>query len=154
MSNELQSKIWQLEDQIRRLENEREALREELIASFQEDAKAYVGKCYREGDKYAKIISPPLREFATSGVQFNVYQFPAIFLTTDLIPIKYGTFYIGPRPTSWIEVTSKEFDQVYEERIETLRGLLDRGVSSDVLERYGKMHPRKPRNPACEHPNL
>ena len=151
MSNELQSKMIQLDKQISQLTRERNAIEDQWIAAFQEDAKAYVGKCYKDGHKYAKIISPPLRLLTMTAIRFNEYQFPAIFLTTDLIPIKYRTFYIGPHMKSWREIPAEEFDRVFKKRVLDLRGLMDHGVSCKVLEHHGEMHPYQDKDFWCNY---
>lgn len=66
---------------------ELKALRRELylkeIVEFKEHAAANVGRCFIVDGRFAKVIGVPQEEHTMASIDFNKYQYPALFLTNE-----------------------------------------------------------------------
>lgn len=124
---EIQKEISRLQVMLREAEEqEREQHRER--------ARKFVGKCYKSiyGDRF-KIIGVPRTRLLMTGVAYNKYQFPAIFLQyaympreqyicdeTEFAPCYYDevNFNIDSLDTSiYQETTSEEFNAEFDKCI-------------------------------------
>lgn len=94
-------------------------LEKEQIIQDQKDAAKNIGRCFKLGKSYVKVISIPQPESTMTGVVFNKYQYPAVWIDeSEKDPIYHdnlfingtsiGGFSIRTRITP-IEITSEEF---------------------------------------------
>lgn len=122
---EIQNEISRLQLMLREAEEqEREQHREQ--------ARKFVGKCYRGSDgQVFKIISIPITKLYMTGQRYNEYQFPALFLKyptelkekyidnqlDEFSPFEIDTVYFniknnvpGEYNDSYDEITNEEFN--------------------------------------------
>lgn len=106
---------------------ELKALRRELylkeIAEFKERAAANVGRCFIIDGRYAKVLDVPQEEHTRTSIDFNKYQYPALFLTSDireLVPFYEDTIFSGywgdghdPLHSSVQEISNEDFEKEY-----------------------------------------
>lgn len=96
----------------------REREKEQIIQD-QKDAAKNIGRCFKLGKSYVKVISIPQPESTMTGVVFNKYQYPAVWIDeSEKDPIYHdnlfingesiGGFSIKTRITP-IEITPEEF---------------------------------------------
>jgi len=86
-----------------------------------ERAKENVGRCFRDGYEYAKIIAPPSTEWEGFHTTFNGDSYNAVFVTSDpleVCPFGYGTLLLntwsnGEPYESFKEITPEEFNTVF-----------------------------------------
>lgn len=127
--------IKAIDKKIDELKTIKRGLGEKQRVAFLEEAKHFVGKCYRYVGKnaYFKIIDTPQVEYTLSGSIFNQYNFPAFFIDADEtedIPFFTDNIYLDiedgtpeKKPLSEIcveEVSSKDYALVFQEEISKL----------------------------------
>lgn len=73
--------LKEAKDEMYRLKNIVRELEEKEREAHREDARKFVGKCYKDGSgKALKIIGIPRTYQRMMGTDYNPYQFPAVFL--------------------------------------------------------------------------
>lgn len=101
------------------LDRHRKELDKQRIEQEQKDAAKNIGRCFKLGKSYVKVIGIPQPESTMTGVVFNKYQYPAVWIDeSEKDPIYHdnlfingtsiGGFSIRTRITP-IEITSEEF---------------------------------------------
>lgn len=107
------------------------------IESFKKDAKKNVGRCFIvNGSQYVKVIDVPREKATMTGISFNQYQYPALYLTTkldpdDIVPFSEDTLFSGawgegcdsPGDT-YQEITMEEFDTEFNRRINEFKNVV------------------------------
>lgn len=94
-------------------------LDKQRIEQEQKDAAKNIGRCFKLGKSYVKIVDVPQTESRMTGISFNKYQYPAVWIDESLDdPIYHenvfmngksiGGFSIKTRITP-IEITPEEF---------------------------------------------
>ena len=128
--------VEEIDRQINELRGERNKLRKEQIAQFKEEAKVHIGRCFRinYNGTYAKVIDVPQEKYSISGENFNEYQFPALYLTTDAVPFYYDTLFSAAWGdghdviNTYEEITPEEFAAEFEKRVKTFRDFVFGGA--------------------------
>lgn len=115
--------IKDIDQQIMELKVLRRELYLKEIAEFKERAAANVGRCFIIDGRYAKVLDVPQEEHTRTRTDFNKYQYPALFLTSDtreLIPFYGDTIFSGywgdgndPLHSSVQEISNEEFKKEY-----------------------------------------
>ena len=115
--------IKEIDQQIMELKALRRELYIKEIAEFKERAAANVGRCFIVDGRYAKVLDVPQEEHTRTSIDFNKYQYPALFLTSDtreLIPFYGDTIFSGywgdgndPLHSSVQEISNEEFKKEY-----------------------------------------
>lgn len=85
--SDLKTQLIEIDEQIQELRNKRDELEKNDIATFKEQAQANVGRCFRNGNHYVKIIGIPQEINTKTGFQFDRYNYPALHLgynTSDI----------------------------------------------------------------------
>jgi len=128
--------IYEIDDQIRRLELKREELIRAQTEEFKKEVNKYIGRCFKIDGLYIKFIGMPEVEdvgcwAALNGLEYvdiKRYIFPIIRLVDDIIPFKLETLESADFLEGWIckyynchEVTKEEFEAEFEKRIERFR---------------------------------
>lgn len=140
MSDDIQAEndkdmtIYEIDDQIRRLELKREELIRMQAEELKNEVNKYIGRCFKMGNFYIKFIGiPKVAEqvgYEMSGkiYYFPTYIFPVIRLVDGIIPFKLETFESADFREEWIcknydchEVTKEEFEAEFEKRIARFR---------------------------------
>lgn len=115
--------IKDIDQQIMELKTLRRELYLKEIAAFKERAAANVGRCFIIDGRYAKVLDVPQEEHTRTSIDFNKYQYPALFLTSDtreLVPFYGDTIFSGywgdgndPLHSSVQEISNEEFKKEY-----------------------------------------
>ena len=115
--------IKDIDQQIMELKVLRRELYLKEIAEFKERAAANVGRCFIIDGRYAKVLDVPQEEHTRTRIDFNKYQYPALFLTSDtreLVPFYGDTIFSGywgdgndPLHSSVQEISNEEFKTEY-----------------------------------------
>lgn len=122
-------------------------LKRENISSMREEAIKNIGRCFKIGEGYVKIIGIPGVELTKADIIFNPYQYPALYLGSnpdftrlkkDPIPFYYGHLHSsawggGYNPFFHAQITEvdlTEFIEEWQRRIEDFT----RKYVSDVIE--------------------
>lgn len=131
MIRELKAQIDSIEREIDTLCAQRTILQVQWQAAVRAKLGDYVGKCNRCNKKYAKIVSAPLWKADTGGLRCGQKEFPAIILTTELIPFRLSTLPVDSFEKGWTEISSEEFDLAFERRVDLLRQGMKSGLNLD-----------------------
>lgn len=118
----------ELDEKISQLKLQRKELEEKEIREFKIYAKRNVGRCFIINRQYCKVIDVPQEEQTKTGVNFNKYQYPAIFLLEGLVPFEEDTVFSG----AWgdghnfvgresKEITKAEFEVEFQKRLDSLK---------------------------------
>lgn len=116
--------ICEIDEQISALRQQRYKLEREEIAEFKERAKVNVGRCFRVGDVYIKVIGVPIEKETMTAPIFNRNQYPALYLGgSDVIPFYEDTLFsaawgdgnnlLGKK---YEEITPQEFNEELDKR--------------------------------------
>lgn len=115
--------IKDIDQQIMELKVLRRELYLKEIAEFKERAAANVGRCFIIDGRYAKVLDVPQEEHTKTRIDFNKYQYPALFLTSDtreLVPFYEDTIFSGywgdghdPLHSSVQEISKEDFEKEY-----------------------------------------
>jgi hypothetical protein len=133
--------LKEIQKEIDRLNILKRQLEEQVREAHRQQARKFVGKCYKsENGKLIKIIDIPRTFLAMTHSQYNEYQFPAIFLnypdnlprnkyinddSDDFSPVYYDTIYMDIKRgipeeglvichEDYTEITKEEFDAEYD----------------------------------------
>lgn len=121
--------LKEIDDKILELKQRRHELEKLERKEFQKNAQKNVGRCFKiNGCKYAKVIDVPQEQWTRTNSIFNEYQYPALFLTDEVIPFEEDMLFSGAwgvgHNTPWEtyeEITPEEFAKEFETRIQKLR---------------------------------
>ena len=123
--------LKEIDNEISKLKQLRKELEKQERKEFQKNAQKNVGRCFKingHGCTYAKVIDVPQEEWTRTHYTFNEYQYPAVFLTDEIIPFVEDTLFSGAwgvgTNTPWEtyeEITQEEFEEEFEKRISKLR---------------------------------
>lgn len=121
--------LKEIDDKISELTQLRKELEKQRRKEFQKNAQKNVGKCFKiNGREYAKVIDVPQEEWTRTHYTFNEYQYPALFLTNEIIPFEKDTLFSGAWGvghndpwTTYEEITQEEFTEEFEKRVQKLR---------------------------------
>ena len=115
---EIDNKILELKAERRKLENEERE-------NFLESAKSNVGRCFKVNNTFVKVLDVPQVGQTMTGVNFNQYQYPAIWLDDEEdIPFFIDTLFSGawgighnPTRTEYKEISKEEFNAEFDRRV-------------------------------------
>lgn len=127
--------IKEIDAKISELKQERRKLEKEEREKFKEEARKNIGRCFKINKKvFAKVIDIPQEKSTKFEIEFNPYQYPAIFLhNTETIydwdiPIYVDTLFSGAwgighnlPGTIYEEITLEEFNKELEKCFEEIR---------------------------------
>lgn len=115
--------VKEIDQEISRLQAMRLDLYIQEIATFTEKAKENIGRCFIVDGKYAKVLDVPQTEYMRTKVDFNRYQYPALWIDSnskELIPFYEDTIFSGywgdgndPLHSSVQEISNEEFKTEY-----------------------------------------
>ena len=115
--------IKDIDQQIMKLKALRRELYLKEIAEFKERAAANVGRCFIIDGRYAKVLDVPQEEHTRTSIDFNKYQYPALFLESDtreLVPFYKDAIFSGywgdghdPLHSSVQEISNEDFEKEY-----------------------------------------
>lgn len=130
-SDERKAEIKRLERSVYDLQHKLNELEREDFEAFQVDARANIGRCFKRGDEYVKVIDVPQRKWLERYPVYNIYQYPAFYVrvgnesSDSNVPFYYDTFFsrnfssdyvpIGKKP--YKEILQEEFDAVFIEEL-------------------------------------
>ena len=117
------STVKEIDQEISRLQAMRLDLYIQEIATFTEKAKENIGRCFIVDGKYAKVLDVPQTEYMRTKVDFNRYQYPALWIDSnskELIPFYEDTIFSGywgdgndPLHSSVQEISNEELKKEY-----------------------------------------
>lgn len=103
------------------LDRHRKELDKQRIEQEQKDAVKNIGRCFKLGKSYVKVIGIPQPESTMTGIVFNKYQYPAVWIDeSEKDPIYHDNLFInGTSIGNYslrtrivpIEVTPEEFTE-------------------------------------------
>lgn len=124
----------QLDDLMSKCRARQSELRKEYIASAKMDATKDVGRCFKCGDDFVKIIGIPKVELTKTDILFNEYQRPSLHLGRrpsmfrmddhDPVPVYYDAHFCGARGrrdpllSMYHEISLSEFIDEYKRRMD------------------------------------
>lgn len=131
--------LKEIDKQIAELKVLRRQIEDEARERFKEKAKQHIGRCFKVNGKYAKIIDIPHEYHTMTGIEFNKYQFPAIYLGIDpdayragydrtpVVPFYEDTLFSGAwgegndSLNTYEEITPEEFEREFAEVLDKFR---------------------------------
>ena len=120
--------IKEINKQIHELERQRRELEKKEIEEFKLEAVNNVGRCFIINGKYAKVIDIPQEEWDMSGnCHYNKYQYPALYLSDELVPFYEDTLFSGAWGVGnnilndYTEITPEEFEIEFEKKLNKFR---------------------------------
>lgn len=120
--------IKEINKQIHELERQRRELEKKEIEEFKLEAVNNVGRCFIINGKYAKVIDIPQEEWDMSGNwHYNKYQYPALYLSDELVPFYEDTLFSGAWGVGnnilndYTEITPEEFEVEFEKKLNKFR---------------------------------
>ena len=120
--------IKEINKQIHELERQRRELEKKEIEEFKLEAVNNVGRCFIINGKYAKVIDIPQAEWDMSGNwHYNKYQYPALYLSDELVPFYEDTLFSGAWGVGnnilndYTEISPEEFEIEFEKKLNEFR---------------------------------
>lgn len=120
--------IKEINKQIHELERQRRELEKKEIEEFKLEAVNNVGRCFIINGKYAKVIDIPQEEWDMSGnCHYNKYQYPALYLSDELVPFYEDTLFSGAWGVGnnilndYTEISPEEFEIEFEKKLNEFR---------------------------------
>lgn len=120
--------IKEINKQIHELERQRRELEKKEIEEFKLEAVNNVGRCFVINGKYVKVIDIPQEEWDMSGnCHYNKYQYPALYLSDELVPFYEDTLFSGAWGVGnnilndYTEITPEEFEIEFEKKLNKFR---------------------------------
>lgn len=120
--------IKEINKQIHELERQRRELEKKEIEEFKLEAVNNVGRCFIINGKYAKVIDIPQEEWDMSGNwHYNKYQYPALYLSDELVPFYEDTLFSGTWGVGnnilndYTEISPEEFEIEFEKKLNEFR---------------------------------
>lgn len=115
--------VKEIDQEISRLQAMRLKLYIQEIATFTEKARENIGRCFIVDGKYAKVLDVPQTAYMRTKVDFNRYQYPALWIGNDpkgLVPFCKDTIFSGywgdgndSLHSSVQEISNEEFKKEY-----------------------------------------
>lgn len=127
---EIKAKYSELNHQDCALRSKMRELEEQKREIFKEQAKENIGRCFIIDNKtYVKVINIPQEAWYKSGINFNEYQYPALYIKPGHnVPFEEDDLFSGawgvgsdPFKTEYKEITQEEFNQKFEEVLEDFK---------------------------------
>ena len=116
---ELNTEIEKTNNAIKELDEARRELQKKKDEIFRKEAVKHVGRCFRHGDEYVKIIGVP------DDDEWNKYYFPTICLLSsdeyEMLPFMYDSDNLDTLNINYIEISQDEFNAEFKRRIDTFR---------------------------------
>lgn len=115
--------IKEIDAQITELRRKRLALELQERNEFLKNAQTNVGRCFRVGNEYVKVLGVPKVEQCITGESFNQYQYPAIYLTKDEVPFAIDTLFSAAWDVGYDmqhdykEITQEEFNIEFDKAL-------------------------------------
>lgn len=120
--------IKEIDKQIQELKEERRKLQGKEDEKFLEEARKNIGRCFLVNDRiYVKVIDVPKKEYTLTHVEFNQYQYPAIYINDsdrkDVEPFYYDTLFSGAwgvgieHLNTYKEISKEEFDSEFDRKM-------------------------------------
>lgn len=72
--------IREIDAEITRLRNLRYEKEKQEIADFKIAAQQHVGRCFKTDGCYVMVLGVPMERLTKTGIDYNRYQFPALFI--------------------------------------------------------------------------
>lgn len=122
--------IKEIDKKISELNIQKKILEKKKIEDFKIYAKKNVGRCFIVEGKYCKVVSIPQEKSTMTGIDFNKYQYPAIFLTDDFVPFEEDYLFSGiwgdcnPNIVEAKEITQAEFETEFTKRINKFKEIM------------------------------
>lgn len=120
--------VKEIDSQILKLKNQRFELEKKEREEFKEKAKVNIGRCFKVGNAFAKVIDVPQEVVTMTGVHFNEYQYPALYIDDSEIPFHKDTLFSGAWGvghniigTIYEEITPEEFAAEFEKKVQKMR---------------------------------
>ena len=129
----------QIESEICLLRQRLAAIKRQEIKEHKERSAVHVGRCFRTSDgRYVIVANVPQECETMTGVDYNPYQFPAIWLIDALIPFDLDMVFseileMGESAlllTRFVEIAPEEFLTAFEERVQRLRSIVARLIAN------------------------
>lgn len=137
----------ELDAEIGRLQAERRKLEEQERVQHQEQARKFVGKCYRDAKgQVLRIIGIPITKYQMTGSIYNKYWFPAMLLRyptplsermmrdtlDEFSPLCIDEVYfniengtpVGDFCSKYTEITQEEFREEFDKCINHFKELI------------------------------
>lgn len=111
--------LKEIDKQIADLRFRRHEIEKREIAEHQKSARQHIGRCFKiNGSRYAKVIDIPQVMHTKTGINYNQYQYPALYLGYE---VRFETRHKSPVPfyednlfaAAWGE--GNDFLNTYEE---------------------------------------
>jgi hypothetical protein len=148
--------MHKVNDEWIRVRNEMYELRRQEIEEQKEILNKYIGRCFKreDSDIWCIIIDVPQEYYTKTGVEFNEYQLPAMFLyfksldhdTRGRAVLDYDTFFTGdlpetehPQKVFWKEVSPELFWKVYDRFCDTVREQVQVRVATAAASEFVKL---------------
>lgn len=117
--------IKEIDKKISELKVERRKLEDKEREEFLESAKSNVGRCFKVNNTFVKVLDVPEVKQTKTGVDFNQYQYPAIWLDDEEdIPFFIDTLFSGAwgvghniTRTEYKEISKEEFNAEFDRRV-------------------------------------
>lgn len=80
MISETRAEIREIDKEICALQAKRKELEALDILSFKQEAASNIGRCFKVDGNYVKVIDVPQERLILNSVDFNRYQYPALYI--------------------------------------------------------------------------
>lgn len=90
--------LREIDAEINRLRNLRYEKEKEEIEAFKQKSQQHVGRCFKTNGCYVMVLGVPMEMLTKTGIDYNKYQFPALFIrhTTGFPRHKISHEFIEP----------------------------------------------------------
>lgn len=126
--------VKEIDKQIQELQIIRQKLERQEIADYKIEAEKNVGRCFIiNGYTYVKVIGIPQEKNTMTGIIFNRYQYPALFLKKQftegvITPFTEGNLFsaawgegIDLRGRTYKEISKEEFNVEFSSKMNEFR---------------------------------
>lgn len=117
--------IKEINEKIAELNREKQKIEEENRKTFLESAQANVGRCFKVGGLFVKVLDVPQEKRTMNGPFFNQYQYPALWLKHENgLPFCTGTLFSAAWGVGndcindYEEISNEEFNVEFDRRID------------------------------------
>jgi hypothetical protein len=126
--------LQEVRHEIRRLKTIEQELELKERSKFLVEAQQYVGRCFRQGQMYAKVLDVPQEQYAVTGNLFQSHLYPALWIKDDYIPFELGHIHDNAWNKGTADaITNEEFEQRFQEALENFRA---RAQATEPLENF------------------
>lgn len=127
--------IKEIDAEIQRLRNLRYELERKEIDEFKVAAQENVGRCFDADGVLVKVIGIPQEHSTMTGIDFNKYQYPALYLghsfhrgKPSIIPFYEDTLFSGAWGVGnnildrrYEEITTEQFNESFLTRLDRFK---------------------------------